>query len=404
MNEDNQEEEIVGSEILKHLPASELPNYREQVNWSDRKDIRLPSLTDGDAISQLFSKEEVVNYIKAFKQRFNEEPSFILNPAGAWYEKVVVTNDEFNKWRQGYKDLKSSQLGDNTTDETTTAASSGAYVGAMSKGSAHDFNADEITEMSMDMDTIFNTALDLLNDIIPSENVEPGEVLAKKDEIGKVMTLFGEIPEDSRPWALNFLPKAFSRLLRLARASVEGERNSFVNYIDELKNLKMALKVLKRKGHQFEATTTVSVGGDSGTFAYDAPAGDGSNFWTAGNKENKKKSKINESSINIDALTQAVNQTLGKFDDSLSYRDFATVVANILKNEYGSHNFTPFLDALIEQLPLNLKEDAKNETQWYGGSFVKVKDACKTYPYCNAGPEAIETKKSKSSVISKDHK
>lgn len=41
-----------------------------------------------------------------------------------------------------------------------------------------------------------------------------------------------------------------------------------------------------------ETTTTTSVGGDSGTFAYDAPAGDGSDFWNAGNKQNKKK--VNE--------------------------------------------------------------------------------------------------------------
>ena len=37
-----------------------------------------------------------------------------------------------------------------------------------------------------------------------------------------------------------------------------------------------------------ESTTTVSVGGDSGTFAFDAPVGDGSDFWNAGNKQNKK--------------------------------------------------------------------------------------------------------------------
>jgi hypothetical protein len=40
-----------------------------------------------------------------------------------------------------------------------------------------------------------------------------------------------------------------------------------------------------------ETTSTVGVGGDSGTFAYDAPAGDGADFWTAGNKQNKKGGK-----------------------------------------------------------------------------------------------------------------
>lgn len=27
-----------------------------------------------------------------------------------------------------------------------------------------------------------------------------------------------------------------------------------------------------------------------------------------------------------------------------------------------------------------------------GGKFVKVKEKCKTFPYCNQGPEAIELK------------
>ncbi len=49
------------------------------------------------------------------------------------------------------------------------------------------------------------------------------------------------------------------------------------------------------------------------------------------------------------------------------------------------------------------KEDSHSETQWKGGSFVKVKDKCHEFPYCDEGPGAIELKKTKRAVISNDH-
>ena len=50
-----------------------------------------------------------------------------------------------------------------------------------------------------------------------------------------------------------------------------------------------------------------------------------------------------------------------------------------------------------------IKEDSHSETQWKGGSFVKVKDKCHEFPYCDEGPGAIELKKTKRAVISNDH-
>ena len=49
-----------------------------------------------------------------------------------------------------------------------------------------------------------------------------------------------------------------------------------------------------------------------------------------------------------------------------------------------------------------VSEDAFSETQWQGGSFVKPKDKCAKFPYCDEGPGAIEIKKTKKSVISND--
>lgn len=50
-----------------------------------------------------------------------------------------------------------------------------------------------------------------------------------------------------------------------------------------------------------------------------------------------------------------------------------------------------------------VNEDSQTETQWKGGSFVKVKDECNKYPYCDQGAGAIELKKTKRAVISNDH-
>jgi len=48
-------------------------------------------------------------------------------------------------------------------------------------------------------------------------------------------------------------------------------------------------------------------------------------------------------------------------DESLSYKDFALAVARILIDEYGQHNFMPFMDVLHAELgiseSLNENED-----------------------------------------------
>ena len=50
-----------------------------------------------------------------------------------------------------------------------------------------------------------------------------------------------------------------------------------------------------------------------------------------------------------------------------------------------------------------VNEDSQTQTQWKGGSFVKIKDECNEFPYCDQGAGAIELKKTKTSVISNDH-
>ena len=66
-----------------------------------------------------------------------------------------------------------------------------------------------------------------------------------------------------------------------------------------------------------------------------------------------------------DLAAKAINKALDTVDESLSYQDFALAVATILKDEYGSQNFGPFMEVLHTELgmkPLNEAETSDIET------------------------------------------
>jgi hypothetical protein len=51
-----------------------------------------------------------------------------------------------------------------------------------------------------------------------------------------------------------------------------------------------------------------------------------------------------------DLAANAINQAIDTVDKNLSYQDFALAVAKILKEEYGSQNFDPFMEVLHAEL------------------------------------------------------
>jgi len=53
------------------------------------------------------------------------------------------------------------------------------------------------------------------------------------------------------------------------------------------------------------------------------------------------------------SLANAINAAMLQIDDSMSYKDFADAVASILIDEYGTHNFTPFMEVLHARLGMN---------------------------------------------------
>jgi hypothetical protein len=65
--------------------------------------------------------------------------------------------------------------------------------------------------------------------------------------------------------------------------------------------------------------------------------------------EYKNEGLITESK-HSDSLAKEINKAMIKIDDSMSYTDFALAVGKILKDEYGSQNFKPFMEVLHKDL------------------------------------------------------
>jgi len=61
-----------------------------------------------------------------------------------------------------------------------------------------------------------------------------------------------------------------------------------------------------------------------------------------------------------DKVATAINKAIETVDESLSYKDFALAVAKILKDEYGSQNFDPFMEVLHTELGM---KESLNEAE-----------------------------------------
>lgn len=58
---------------------------------------------------------------------------------------------------------------------------------------------------------------------------------------------------------------------------------------------------------------------------------------------------LNESKES-DKLAAEIDKAMIKIDDSMSYKDFAAAVATILRDQFGSHNYLPFIEELKKNL------------------------------------------------------
>ncbi len=53
---------------------------------------------------------------------------------------------------------------------------------------------------------------------------------------------------------------------------------------------------------------------------------------------------------NVKALQDKFRDSMDQVDPNLDYKILAEVIANILVEEYGSHNFKPFISHLVARL------------------------------------------------------
>ncbi len=63
-----------------------------------------------------------------------------------------------------------------------------------------------------------------------------------------------------------------------------------------------------------------------------------------------KLKDIIKESTQSDKLASDISRAIVKIDDSMSYVDFAHAVAKILRDDYGSHNYEPFIKELRKKL------------------------------------------------------
>lgn len=61
------------------------------------------------------------------------------------------------------------------------------------------------------------------------------------------------------------------------------------------------------------------------------------------------KEEVN-SNMKINYLYDSFMNSINEIDSSLSYKDLATVISMILKNEYGEHNYEVFMNDLKNKL------------------------------------------------------
>lgn len=70
------------------------------------------------------------------------------------------------------------------------------------------------------------------------------------------------------------------------------------------------------------------------------------------NRENVSTQSLNESDTE-DKLTALIIQAIEEVGDNVIYTELASAVANVILQEYGTHNISPFLEDLQNKLNTN---------------------------------------------------
>jgi hypothetical protein len=129
-----------------------------------------------------------------------------------------------------------------------------------------------------------------------------------------------------------------------------------------------AIRHYKGTVKQFKDMFDDLAGGED-TNAYNSPVRQGydiqntrgdvkSPHWDEEHEDEKTQNENHISKFDIfeskksEALAKEMDKAMIKIDDSMSYEDFALAVGQILRDEYGQHNFGPFMKVLHKDLGL----------------------------------------------------
>mgnify|MGYP006408333251 FL=1 len=127
-----------------------------------------------------------------------------------------------------------------------------------------------------------------------------------------------------------------------------------------------AIRHYKGTVKQFKDMFDDLAGGED-TNAYNSPVRQGydiqntrgdvkSPHWNEEHEDEKTQNENHISKFDIfeskksEALAKAMDKAMIKIDDSMSYEDFALAVGQILRDEYGQHNFKRFMEVLHKDL------------------------------------------------------
>tara|TARA_R110001632_G_scaffold87998_2_gene190792 strand:+ start:1045 stop:2724 length:1680 start_codon:yes stop_codon:yes gene_type:complete len=329
------ESQIIGNEIINYEPFVNLPETRDEVDWSNRGEAKLPSLKDGDVSMSILEKETVKQWIAAFINEYKEEPIFNIIPEVSRYRpiKVEVVNQSFNDWQDNYISGKASELEKfSSKDEATTAGSSGSYVGPMGGAPIHKTNVvdelinDEVSDVETEIDPeteILHDVVDLLSSVINSPSVKPMTINKRSYVLVKAINALESIDTDNIMFS-KFLPDLIIKLIDYSRNI--SDDGIFEKYIHHIKHVYQVLKELKKD----------------------------------------------------------INVMPFPYDEDLSEQGIGNS---------GGYDTPGFVNPEMKgDTPRGTGPTWKKPTI-AGGKEVKVKEKCSEFPYCNQGPDAIEISK-----------
>lgn len=182
----------------------------------------------------------------------------------------------------------------NLEETTSTGSVGGSYVGKLSVSPITTQQSNVASEIKSSIDEINSNSgkSEILDSLRPFVEQSPDSLmlfwLSNEATLKQIVDKIQGLGDEEWMLIIQFIVNALQGAEMYIEQKDEG---GIVKFKDSVASVSDFLNHFS--SYIGEATTTTSVGGDSGTFAYDAPVGDGGSFWTVGNKMNKKSVKEN---------------------------------------------------------------------------------------------------------------